>query len=140
MRPEEIGAVAQAFVAAKIAGRDAFRAGDVPAHNRWWRRADKAARTLIDLGKEGKDAMKALLAHPVPSVQVSAASYVLDWAPEKALPVLEHLLVWAKQDRSGDLFGEAIQVLNNAVGLLAQHHSINVLDVEEHVFARRGRR
>src|SRR5688500_6072957 len=111
MKPGEIDTLGQEFVTAMIAGRDAYGLRNVPAHNRWWRRADRTARKLIDRGENGKGAVEALLGHEEPIVRLGAASYVLKWAPDRAIPVLEDLLIWAKRDRSGDLFGEALQVI-----------------------------
>ncbi len=138
MKPGEIDKLGQEFVTAVIAARDAYGAGNVPAHNRWFRRSDRAARQLIDRGENGKDALDALLGHAEPSVRLGAASYVLDWAPARAIPVLEDLLIWAKQDRSGDIFGEAIQVIVDVHVLLAQQYGISVLDVDARVFGSRG--
>lgn len=130
--------LAKQYVGAVIAGRDAFRTGNVPLHNRWWRRRDRIARAIIDRGQGGTAVIEALLSHPVPSVRLSAASYVLKWAPSMAVPVLEELLLWAKRDRSRELFGEALQVLSNVHGLLAQHYGIDALDVDAHVLRKRG--
>src|SRR5688572_15515076 len=138
MKPGEIDTLRNEFIAAVIAARDAYGAGNVPAHNRWWRRSDRAARKLIERGENGKDAVEALLSHAEPSVRLGAASYVLDWAPSRAIPVLEDLLIWAKQDRSGDIFGEALQVILDVHGLLAQYYGISVLDVDARVFGGRG--
>ena len=138
MKPGEIDKLGQEFVTAMIAGRDAYGAGNVPAHNRWWRRADRAAQKLIERGENGKDAVEALLGHEEPIVRLGAASHVLKWAPGRAIPVLEDLLIWANRDRSGDIFGEALQVVLNVHGLLAQHYGISVLDVDAHVSATRG--
>lgn len=137
MRPTEL---AHEFVDAVIAGRDAFRRGDVPAHNRCRRREDRIAQAIIHRGQEGQAALEALLTHTVPSVRLAAASNVLKWGPSKAVPVLEDLLLWAKQDRSGDIFGEGLQVLHNVHGLLAQHYGINALDIDSYVLAKRGPR
>ena len=57
---------------------------------------------------------------------------------DRAILVLEDLLIWAKRDRSRDIFGEAFQVVLNVHGLLAQHYGISVLDVDAHVSATRG--
>lgn len=138
MNSKGISELARDFVATVIAGRDAFQKGDVPAHNRCRRREDRIAQAIVDLGRDGKAAMEAFLTHTIPSVRLAAASNVLRWGPSKAAPVLEDLLLWAKQDRSGDLFGEALQVLNDVHGLLAQHYAISVLDVDSHVFAKRA--
>ena len=138
MSSKSIDLLVREYVAAVLAGRDAYRAGDVPAHNRWWRREDRVARLLIDRGQGGRAALEELLAHPVPSVRAGAASYVLRWAANTAVPVLEELLQWAKQDPERGGFTEAFQVLMDTKGLLAQHYGVNVLDVEEHVRGRRG--
>jgi hypothetical protein len=138
MKPGEIDKLGQEFVTAMIAGRDAYGARNVPAHNRWWRRADRAAQKLIERGENGKDAVEALLGHEEPIVRLGAASHVLKWAPGRSIPVLEDLLIWAKRDRSGDIFGEALQVILNVHGLLAKHYGISVLDVDARVFGSRG--
>jgi hypothetical protein len=137
MRPQSVEELAQAFVAAVVAARDAYSAGDVPTHNRWWQRTDRIARNLIDRSGDGKKILETLLAHKEPSVRLSAASYVRRWAPGKAVPVLEDLLLWAKRDRSREIYGEAIQVIVGVKGLLAQEYGVNVLDVEALVHARR---
>ena len=138
MKPGEIDTLANRFVTAVIAAREANGVGDIPAHNRWMRRADRAARKLIERGEKGKDALEALLGHEEPSVRLGAASFVLKWAPSRAIPVLEDLLIWAKRDRSGDIFGESLPVIQNVHGLLALHYGISVLDVDARVFASRG--
>jgi hypothetical protein len=138
MKPGEIDTLRNEFVTALIAAREAYGAGNVPAHNRWFRRADRAVRKLIDGGENGKGAVEALLGHEEPSVRLGAASYVLDWAPSRAVPILEDLLIWAKRDRSGDIFGEALQVIMDVHVLLAQHYGISVLDVDARVFGSRG--
>jgi hypothetical protein len=137
MKPGEIDTLGQEFVTAVIAARDAYGA-DIPAHNRWFRRSDRAAQKLIDRGENGKGTLEALLGHAQPIVRLAAASYVLKWAPDRAIPVLEDLLIWAKRDRSGDIFGEALQVILNVHGLLAKHYGISVLDVDARVFGARG--
>ena len=138
MKPGEIDTLRNEFVTALIAAREAYGAGNVPAHNRWFRRSDRAAQKLIERGENGKGTLEALLGHAEPIVRLAAASYVLKWAPDRAIPVLEDLLIWAKRDRSRDIFGEAFQVIHNVHGLLAQHYGISFRDVDAQVFASRG--
>ncbi len=138
MKPGEIDRLGQEFVTTVIAARDAYGAGNVPAHNRWFRRSDRAAQKLIERGENGKATLEALLGHAEPIVRLAAASYVLKWAPDRAIPVLEDLLIWAKRDRSRNIFGEAFQVIQNVHGLLAEHYDISFLDVDARVFGSRG--
>jgi HEAT repeat protein len=138
MKLGEIDKLGREFVNAVVASRQANGVGDIPAHNRWMRRGDRAAQKLIDRGENGKDALEALLGHEEPSVRLGAASYVLKWAPDRAIPVLEDLLIWAKQDRSRDIFGEPFLVIQNVHGLLAQHYGISFRDVDARVFGSRG--
>ena len=76
MKPDEIDRLGQEFVTTVIAAREAYGA-DIPGHNRWFRRSDRAAQKLIDRGENGKGTLEALLGHAEPIVRLAAASYVL---------------------------------------------------------------
>jgi hypothetical protein len=72
--------------------QSAIREEDIPAANRHFTKmkahADALARTLA-----GRAALEGLLASLSPFIRLRAAHRVLTWAPEKAIPVLGHLLI-----------------------------------------------
>ena len=47
---------------------------------------------------------------PSPTVRLDAAAYVMKWAPNEAIPVIEKIMLWADDDRTEHLFGESMNV------------------------------
>ena len=133
--PEEL---ADLFVAGRLAALEAYRAKDIPKHNRWFMRGSAAADALLGRGDDGRTKLEALLRHASPTVRLGAAAYVMKWAPNEAVPVIEKIMLWADDDRTERLFGESMHVLSSAKGLLAQHYQLNILDVRNFVRAKHG--
>ena len=130
--------LAELFVNGHLAALEAYRAKDIPMHNRWFMRASAAADALLARGKQGRDALDGLLRHPSPTVRLNAAAYVLDWAPNEAIPVIEKVMLWADDDRTERLFGESMNVGMSAETLLAEHYNLDILDVRNFIRAKYG--
>lgn len=130
--------LADIFVASHLAALEAYRAKDVPAHNRSALRAETAADALVARGKTGQSKLEELLRHPSPTVRLNAAVYVMDWAPNEAIPVVEKVMLWADDDRTESLFGESMHVGVGSETLLAEYYHINILDVRNFVRAKYG--
>ena len=132
---EELAAL---FVSGHLAALEAYRAKDIPRHNRWFMRASAAADALVTRGNEGRTRLDELLRHPSPTVRLDAAAYVLDWAPNEAIPVIEKIMLWADDDRTEHLFGESMNVGMSSETLLAEHYDVDILDVRNFVRAKYG--
>ncbi len=133
-----ISQLADKFVADRLGALAAYREQDIPRHNRWHDRARAAADELLSRGEAGRAEIEKLTRHASPSVRVAAASYVLKWSPNEAVPVLEKILLWADEDRTEGLFGESLHVGQGASGLLSLHYRLNILDVRNFVRAKHG--
>jgi HEAT repeat protein len=130
--------LAESFVNGHLAALGAYRAKDIPAHNRSALRAETAADALRARGKIGKAKLEELLRHPSPTVRLNAAAYVLDWAPNEAIPVIEKVMLWADDDRTERLFGESMIVGMDSETLLAEHYNLDILDVRNFIRAKYG--
>jgi hypothetical protein len=130
--------LAELFVSRHLAALEAYRARDIPAHNRSAMRAEAAADALVAMGKVGQAKLEELLRHPSPTVRLNAAAYVLHWAPNEAIPVLEKVMLWADDDRTERLFGESMNVGMSSETLLAEHYDLDILDVRDFIRAKYG--
>ena len=54
--------------------------------------------------------LEELLRHPARPYGSNAAAYVMKWAPNEAIPVIEKIMLWADDDRTERLFGESMHV------------------------------
>jgi HEAT repeat protein len=126
------------FVTDRLAALAAYREQDIPRHNRWHDCARAAADELLSRGEAGRAEIEKLMRHVSPSVRVAAASYVLKWSPNEAVPVLEKILLWADEDRTEGLFGESLHVGGGAAGLLAQYYHLSILDIRDFVRTKHG--
>ena len=133
--PKEL---AELFVSGHLAALEAYRAKDIPKHNRWFMRASAAADALVTRGEEGRTELEELLRHPSPTVRLNAAAYVVEWAPNEAIPVIEKVMLWADDDRTERLFGESMNVAMSSETLLAEHYHLNILDVRNFIRAKYG--
>jgi hypothetical protein len=130
--------LAESFVNSHLAALEAYRAKDIPAHNRHTLRAEGAADELVARGKIGQAKLEELLRHPSATVRLNAAAYVLDWAPNEAVPVIERVMLWADDDRTERLFGESMIVGMDSETLLAEHYDLDILDVRNFIRVKYG--
>jgi hypothetical protein len=130
--------IAELFVNDQLAALEAYRAKDIPKHNRFALRAEAAADALVTKGKVGQVKLEELLRHPSPTIRLYAAAYVKDWAPNEAIPVIEKVMLWADDDRTEGLFGESMDVGLNSETLLAEHYDLNILDIQNFIRAKYG--
>lgn len=70
---------------------EAVRRLDTPAANRTFLNRVATSDQLV-ASEEGRWELERLLAHPALHVRITAAALVLDWAPEKAIPILGGVL------------------------------------------------
>jgi hypothetical protein len=97
---------------------------DVSAGNRHF---DKLHSALTQLAKtsSGRDALEHLLDHDTPEVRLRAAGQIMAWAPNKAIPVLGHLIAeWRPKDRNKGY----VAVRTEAKGWLYDHFGIKDFD------------
>jgi hypothetical protein len=108
--------------------RAAQRRRDIPAANR---HVDKVTEALgvLAASREGRQRLEGLIAHPDPSTRGRAASEVIAWAPERAIPVLAKLL-YEPQDPEAVAF-EKVGVSLEAQNALAQYFGLPMHDVRE---------
>jgi HEAT repeat protein len=130
--------LAELFVSHHLAALEAYRSRDIPAHNRSALRAEAAADALVAKGKIGQAKLEQLLRHPSPTVRLNAAAYVMDWAPNEAIPAIEKVMLWADDDRTERLFGESMIVGMDSETLLAEHYDLDILDVRNFIRAKYG--
>jgi hypothetical protein len=72
---------------------DADRAQDIPAYNRLHKKVLEALTAIENAGSPGRDALERLMEHDIPQVRLWAAGRVIDWDPDRAIPVLARLIV-----------------------------------------------
>jgi hypothetical protein len=138
LKKRSLQELAESFVDSQLAALQAYRAKDIPAHNRFALRAEAAADVLVARGKVGQAKLEELLRHPSPTVRFNAAAYVLDWAPNEAIPVIEKVMLWADDDRTERLFGESMNVAMSSETLLAEYYDLDILDVRDFIRAKYG--
>jgi len=80
----------------------AMRRRDIPAANRHVEQITRALRTLSG-SPLGRQRLEGLLDHPDPSTRGRAASEIIQWVPERAVPVLAKLL-YEPQDPAAAAF------------------------------------
>jgi hypothetical protein len=81
----------QAFLDCEELRMQAVRRLDVPAANKYCLKAAAAAEALSKTA-EGRAEIEKLLGHATLYVRVRAAEAVMDWAPDKAIPVFGSML------------------------------------------------
>lgn len=101
--------------------RAAMRRRDIPAANRYIDEITRALRTLSG-SPLGRQALEGLLDHPDPSTRGRAASKAIEWAPERAVPVLAKLL-YEPQDPAAAAF-EKVGVSLEAQKSLAEYFGL----------------
>jgi hypothetical protein len=79
----------QQYLRHNQAADEAVRRGDSRGTHRASSRAIETWHAIRDRGESGIDAFCALLKHPDREERVAAAAYLLEYRPERALPVLE---------------------------------------------------
>ena len=85
------------IVALSLSERSALRGQDMGAHVRLARSGIRLAEQLYRSGSEGRAALERLMSHEEPIVRLLAATWVLEFNPQIAVPVLEHLVLWSRQ-------------------------------------------
>jgi hypothetical protein len=79
------------YIEQAIINQTASWKGDHKKANRAHTRLTRVYHKLRALGREGRDSLVQLLSHNNPAVVAWAATHVLSFAPELAVPVLERL-------------------------------------------------
>lgn len=70
----------------------AKRRRDIPAANRYFDKVSEALDALVDAGEAGRNKLEQLMQDSNPSTRGRAARRVLEWDPDRAIPVLARLL------------------------------------------------
>jgi len=71
---------------------NAQRRNDIPAANRHVEKVTESLDALAKSGKEGRTLLEKLMRDTDPSIRGRAARRVMEWDPDRAIPVLAHLL------------------------------------------------
>ena len=108
--------------------RAAMRRRDIPAANR---HIDKITEALdmLSASRGGRSRLEQLVEHPDPSTRGRAASEVIEWAPEQAVPVLAKLL-YEPQDPDAVAF-EKVGVSLEARTALTEYFGLPRFDARE---------
>jgi hypothetical protein len=138
-RASSVDQLVERIVQAEIAEAAALERLDTRAQNRCADRLDAAIRELLSQGEAGRTTLEKLLQHERPMIRLAAASKVLEWDPDRAVPIFEQLLAWAflqqEEKRPGVRPMVASFVLHNAKYFLAQHYGIQLREVVPHVLS-----
>lgn len=102
----------------------AIRRDDIPAANRHFDKVVAASRGLA-ADPEGRQLLESLLHHSSAFLRMRAAIRVLQWAPDKAVPVLGRIISERLEDLSPD---ERIEVSTTARNILYQHFGVRGFD------------
>ena len=113
------------FVEYRIERMVAWKKLDVAAVNRATSKAAMVAKQLISM-PVGRQALELLLVHPTLHLRVDAAMWVIDWAPEKVIPIFGRLLDDKMQEiESPD---ERLDIRLNALDWLYGYFNIRTSD------------
>jgi hypothetical protein len=108
---------------------DAQRRNDIPAANRHVEKVTEALDALAKDGPEGRDALERLIGDPDPSTRGRAARRVLEWDPDRAIPVLAHLLHEPLDPKSASV--EAVVIRREARFALQKYFGLDMFDPTE---------
>lgn len=132
-RERDVNQLVEQIAEAEIAEAAALERLDTRAQNRWADHRHKAIQELLARGELGRAALEKMLHHELPLVRLSAATNVFEWAPDRAVPVLEELLTWAYVQKDSKHPGlrpmVASTVLGDAKVLLARHYGVRLREV-----------
>ena len=95
---------------------------DITAHHALSDRLIDVSKEIKRRGEDGRQAILTLLDHDEENVRLWAASYVLeldpDLAPDAAVSLLEHLVIWGEQEANRELRQDVISLGLRAESML----------------------
>ena len=107
----------------------ALRRRDIPAANRHAEMAGAALRALSEAGVEGRSALEELMQDADPSTRGRAASEVISWDPNRAIPVLARLLHEQRAPESVSV--ETVGTQLEAQHALQDYFGLDLFDARE---------
>ena len=107
----------------------AQRRNDIPAANRHVEKVTEALNALARAGKEGRDTLERLMQDSDPSTRGRAARRVMEWDPDRAIPVLSRLLYEPLDSNSVAV--EAVIIRREARFALLQYFGLDMFDPTE---------
>jgi len=108
---------------------EADRADDVPTYNRLHKKVVEALNAILGAGPRGRDVLENLLSHETPQVRMWAAGQVMKWDPDKAIPLLGHLIVDKLPDETAAM--ERVTIRMGASSYLEKHFGVKNYDRNE---------
>jgi len=107
----------------------ADRTDNTRAYNRLHKKVLEALKAILDAGRRGRDVLENLLSHETPQVRMWAAGQVIKWDPDKAIPILGHLIVDKLPDETAPM--ERVTIRMGASSYLEKHFGIRTYDRNE---------
>jgi len=117
------------FVGSLKKQAEADRADNVFAYNRLHKKVVEALKAILNAGPRGRDVLENLLSHETPQVRMWAAGQVIKWDPDKAIPILGHLMVDKLPDETAPM--ERVTIRMGASSYLEKHFGIRTYDRNE---------
>ncbi|WP_223478066.1 hypothetical protein [Oricola indica] len=107
----------------------AQRRGDIPAANRHVEKVTEALDVLAKTGLDGRMALERLMNDTDPSTRGRAARRVMEWDPDRAIPVLARLLYEQSDPQSVSV--EAVLIVREARYALQKYFGLDLFDPTE---------
>lgn len=107
----------------------AQRRNDIPAANRHVEKVTEALNALAEAGKAGRELLERLMNDPDPSTRGRAARRVMEWDPDRAIPLLAKLLYEPLDPESVSV--EAVIIRREARFALQHYFGLDMFDPTE---------
>jgi len=108
---------------------EADRTDNTRAYNRLHKTVAEALNAILAAGPRGRDVLEHLLSHETPQVRMWAAGQVIKWDPDKAIPILGHLMVDKLPDETAPM--ERVTIRMGASSYLEKHFGVKNYDRNE---------
>jgi len=120
---------AERFLKYQALQADAQRRNDIPAANRHVEKVTESLDALAKSGNEGRDLLEKLMGDADPSTRGRAARRVMEWDPDRAIPVLARLLYEPRNPEASAV--EAVITREEAEFALLKHFGLDMFDPME---------
>lgn len=120
---------AERFLEYQTLQADAQRRNDIPAANRHVKKVTESLDALAKSGKEGRDLLEKLMGDDDPSIRGRAARRVMEWDPDRAIPVLARLLYEQLHFESASV--ERVIIRTEAEHALLKYFGLDMFDPTE---------
>ncbi|KXF78243.1 hypothetical protein ATN84_00060 [Paramesorhizobium deserti] len=107
----------------------ADRAENIPAYNRLHKKIVEALTAIENAGSPGREVLEELMEHEMPQVRLWAAGRVIQWNPDRAIPVLGRLLIEKLPEESAPV--ERMSIRGTASSHLEKFFGITNFDRNE---------